>query len=202
MKKIVIYIAVLSFMVTAFAGCKSNEVDTNKQNTTEDITLSDLVEIPSTELTVVESSEILTPATEGILLPIDDVKLGDNVLKAYENADPAFENNNTDKPYAQFDTVRYYYETTENENGVEISRVYRIVEYKEGYGFTCGLTTTKDVLNSLGSQEPKLEAEEDLYFLLSKGDNTYSLTYKAGENTLKFFFSDDYLVAVTLQSHD
>lgn len=199
MKKILPVITVLLLLIS-FVGCKSKS-DSDVQNTTEDITLSDLVTVPSSEPTIIDSNEILTPASQGILLPNENIKLGDDVKKAYETDDPNFENTEAEKPYVSFSEVRYYYEPISSD-GNTINSVYKIVQYKEGYGFSCGLTTMSEVINSLGAQEAKAESADDLYFLLSKGENTCSLTYAAGENTLKFYFTDNVLIAVLLESHE
>ncbi len=164
--------------------------------------MSDLVQVPTDNLVIIDSNEILTPASQGIITPKENVGIGQPLINAYENAEPNFENVDADKPYIQFDESRYYYDTSTDENGELENYIYKIVHYKEGYGFHCGLSNMSEVIGSLGAQDPKLEPVENLYFMFSKNDNTYSLTYPAGENTLEFYFTDNTLVAIVLESHE
>lgn len=203
MKNKLILITLLSLVIAlTLVGCDNETSTDDTQATSEDITLSHIVEAPTDNLTIIDSNEIITPASQGIVMPNENVVLGQDIQNAYIDAIPNFENTEADKPYVQFDESRYYYEIATDINGEAINSVYKIVHYKEGYGFSCGLTNINEVIGSLGAQDPKLEPVENLYFMFSKNDNTYSLTYPAGENTLEFYFNDNTLTAIVLESHE
>jgi hypothetical protein len=224
MKKTFALILAFSFVfLLSFTACKKTDKpkeNTKKETTTEEITLSNLVDDEEEEPVDIGAFSGYEAAEGGAILPVKDVVIGDPLSDAYLLYEVIAEYPNDPKPSVLFSSGRYYYdkvesEPAEDENDDEKDgdketkssskpdgKIYKIISYNEAYDFICGENTLEQVKSSMGGGVEVLTDAEQVPFINDKITPIYTLTYTAGTNTLSFYFQDDYLVAAELKSHD
>ena len=136
----------------------------------------------------------------------DIKKLEDLVQESYEKG----HSDNEDEPvYVEYEyedytgilsgTLSYYYMNDKKDNGIGC-----IVSLNGGYGFSKDSVAidVRDTLAGAGFEAEEKPAEDtETFFLPSFGDFT-CLTYKFGDNTVKFIFENNALCACTVSGVD
>ncbi len=90
--------------------------------------------------------------------------------------------------------VDYYYRKAQADKGVSF-----MASVVDVYGFEIGITMPDDVRNAIAAQPTEsVPAAEDFFFLPDTPEDTLRLTYTAGARQVDFYFSEEFLIAVTL----
>ena len=193
MKRILLLILSL-LLLLSFAGCSSGNTDEGKepQETTEEGLLN-LMDTPDTT-NAAEPSEILNEASNGTMQGVG-ISLGTGIMKAYSDiGEPVHENFATTTPSIEYDGFILFYEDSGSKP------VTSIVNFQNIYSFMVGASSEKNVKDAMGEPgEQKTVEGSELYFMPDKSTPANLLTYRAGDNTLEFYFINDYLVATVLQ---
>lgn len=190
-----IFLLSLSLLLLfSFSGCNSEHVNEGgqTQGTTEEGLLN-LVDTPDTT-NAAEASEILNEASEGSM-PDVGISLGTGIMSAYsEIGEPIYENFATTTPSIQYDGFTLYYQDSGSKP------VTSIVNFQNFYGFMVGASSEKNVTEAMGEPDERKTVEgSELYFMPDKSTPANLLSYHAGDNTLEFYFINDYLVATVLR---
>ncbi len=201
MKRVLSVLLALVFVVAGFSGCnKKTEKKDENYNTKQvnNTNVASYVEKGVLDFSKVAVGMKVNDAIEQFHKEADmkdgtRVVLGETVYGNYKGLQ-AREVNNEVYDISKYTNTSFVYDLNNEQNGiVAICTVYDV------YGFQNGITLTEDVTNSLGETEKYTPSSDELFFLPVKF-GAEALKYSFGENTVTFYFVDNFLSATVLSS--
>jgi len=183
----------VALLLAMLCACGPSGHDPGQEQTKPTGGMEDLVETPTNPPV---SSEILTMASQGKLMPISqgqEALLGMPVMQVwtdYYNEDPQ-EQNTSAAPYFQYENARFYYVDSGDKP------ICAILYQADPYDLVIGLTEPQELIDALG--EPKSKGDTQVDLMGYAPDSVYALSYAAGENMLHFYFDNDALIATKLE---
>lgn len=185
--KLISCVLSLALIAVCFCGCQ-NKKETEKNNTSSEYAvkiaaLAEQGKIPELPFSIGDSVERVKTEFKSTIEPgseIEDISVVEGEKTVWLDGG----------------AMLFCYEKANSEKGISL-----LVAKENAYGFSLGgVIPPEDIVSAMGTAEYTRAAatEQDAFFLPVIPDNCECLTYKTGNNVLRFIFTDGYLSAVSL----